>query len=240
MKNLQTPLTHTTNPTITGGTVIGLKFKNGVILASDTQLNYGGFHTEKNRPRIFKVSDTCAIASGGEYSDFGEVMKKLEAKHEEDLIAEDGFEFLTPRDYCTWLSSVHYQRRNKGDPYWNNHIVGGYHRGEAFLGSVDMHGNTIQCNDYLVTGLAHYFCNVLLTNAGKPQTLSEQDAKKVLEDCFRVLFYRDCGMSDRIQFCTITEEGVNIEDSYVLDSKWDFKSFKDQTNEVTRDIRFYF
>ena len=108
MKNLTTPLTHTTNPTITGGTVIGLKYKDGVILAADTQLNYGTFHVEKNRSRIYKVSDTTAIASGGEFADFGEVVKKLQAKHDEDLIAEDGFEFLTPRDYCTWLSAVHY------------------------------------------------------------------------------------------------------------------------------------
>ena len=103
-----------------------------------------------------------------------------------------------------------------------------------------MHGNTIQCNNYLVTGLAHYFCNVLLTNAGKPEDLTEAAAKKVLEDCFRVLFYRDCGMSDRIQFCTITSRGVNHEEPYTFQSKWDFKSFAEITNEVTRDIRFYF
>ena len=126
MKNLYTPITHTTNPTITGGTIIGLKYKDGILIAADTQLNYGGFHIEKNRTRIHKVSETTAIASGGEYADFTEIVKKLKEKHEEDLISEDGFEFLTPKDYCTWLANLHYQRRNKGDPLWNNHIVGGY------------------------------------------------------------------------------------------------------------------
>ena len=108
MKNLSTPLTHTTSPSITGGTIIGLKYKDGILLAADTQLNYGSFHTEKNQSRIYKVSENTAIASGGEYADFGEIVKLLKKKHDDDVIAEDGFEFLTPRDYCTWLAALHY------------------------------------------------------------------------------------------------------------------------------------
>ena len=77
-----------------------------------------------------------------------------------------------------------------------------------------MHGNTIQCNNYYVTGLAHYFCNVLLTNAGEPHTISEADARKVIEDCFRTLFYRDTGMSDRLQICKITSAGITVEEPY--------------------------
>jgi 20S proteasome subunit beta 7 len=75
MKNLATPLTHTTSPTITGGTVIGLKYNGGVLLAADTSLNYGAYHIEKNESRIHKVSDNTALASGGEFADFTNLVK---------------------------------------------------------------------------------------------------------------------------------------------------------------------
>ena len=40
--------------------------------------------------------------------EIGGIVKLLKKKHDDDVIAEDGFEFLTPRDYCTWLAALHY------------------------------------------------------------------------------------------------------------------------------------
>ena len=36
------PIGHLTSPIVTGGAVIGLKCKDGVLLATDTVLSYGG------------------------------------------------------------------------------------------------------------------------------------------------------------------------------------------------------
>lgn len=36
------PIGHLTNPIVTGGAVIALKCKEGVIIATDTLLSYGG------------------------------------------------------------------------------------------------------------------------------------------------------------------------------------------------------
>ena len=36
------PIGHVTSPIVTGGAVVGLKCKEGVILATDTLLSYGG------------------------------------------------------------------------------------------------------------------------------------------------------------------------------------------------------
>ena len=38
----QKPITHLTSPIVTGSTVIGIKFNQGVILCCDTLLSYGG------------------------------------------------------------------------------------------------------------------------------------------------------------------------------------------------------
>ena len=231
---------HVTSPTITGGATIGLKYNGGVLLASDTQLVYGGYLMEKNQSRTYQISDNCAMVSSGEYADFTEVCKLLKHKRDADLIADDGFQFLEPQDYCTWLARMQYQKRNKMKPFYNNHIVGGVDsKGEVFLGNVDIHGNTFQNNDYLVNGMAHYFCNVLLTNAGKAEDLSEADARKVLENCFTTMFMRDKTCSQYIQITKVTTEGVEIGEAQKVDSHWDHKNFKEYTNEHARDIRFY-
>ena len=41
-KTEDNPIGHVTSPIVTGGAVIGLKCKEGVILATDTLLSYGG------------------------------------------------------------------------------------------------------------------------------------------------------------------------------------------------------
>ena len=226
---------------IAGGSVIGLRYNEGILIASDVQLCYGTYKMEKEQQRVFKISDGTIIAFSGDYADGKEVLKKLHEKQEADEIAEDGYEFLEPSDYCTYLARLHYYRRNKMDPFLNSHVVGGLSKkGEPFLGSVDVHGNTIQNNDYYLTGIATYFCGVLLANAGKPETLTEADARKVIEECFKVLHCRDKTASNKIQVGKVDKEGVSIDEAYEFETKWDFDRFSSYTNEHSRDIRFWF
>lgn len=147
-------------------------------------------------------------------SDFQELLKIFKEKHESDLIENDGALFLKPRDYFNYLSRVNYQRRMKMDPLWNGTIVGGVRpNGEVFLGMVDLYGTKIEGN-FLLTGLAAHYCQVLMQNAWRPD-LTEAEARSVIEDCMRVLFYRDKKASDEIQICTITkDQGVKIDNPY--------------------------
>ena len=122
----------------------------------------------------------------------------------------------------------------------NSHVVGGIQaNGKAFLGSVDVHGMTIQNNNFYTTGMATYFCPVLLTNAGEPESISESDARKLLEECFRVLSYRDKLCSTKIQIGRVDSTGVHIDEPYEFEGTWDHDRFKSYTNEHSRDIRFW-
>ena len=213
------------------------------MLASDTAGNYGGLLRFKQFERINKVSGTTALASGGELSDIQHIKKELDRKHERDCIAVDGHEFFQPKDYANFLARMHYQRRCKMDPLYNSHILGGINSitGEKYLATVDMHGNIYEGN-HLVTGLANYFCNVLLANEWK-EDIEENAARELLEKCLRVLFYRDKMASDRIQLAKITlEGGVQLCEPYQISSEWDLESFKTQfNNEKTRDMKqFYY
>lgn len=70
--------------------------------------------------------------------------------------------------------------------------------------------------------------------------MTEQEARKVIEDCMKVMFYRDKKASDEIQITTITRDrGVQIEAPYRIQGEWDLQFFREKTNEFWRPIRIY-
>lgn len=191
------PMNYTQVPVNVGTSVLGLKYKDGVMLAADTAVAYGSMKKTKHAVRTAALSNDTAIAVSGEMSDFQELLKIFKEKHDADVIENDGAEFLKPKDYFNYLSRVNYQRRMKMDPLWNGTILGGVRKnGEVFLGMVDLYGTKIEGN-FLLTGLAAHYCQVLMQNAWRPD-LTEQEARTLIEECMRVLFYRDKKASDEI------------------------------------------
>ena len=68
-------------------------------------------------------------------------------------------------------------------------LVAGYADGAPQLQAVDLYGTTWK-GDFLLTGFAQYFCQVLCQNAWRPD-FTEAEARALAEECMRVLFYRD-------------------------------------------------
>jgi len=226
-------------PVNIGTSVFGIRYKDGVLLAADTAVSYGSMKKTKKATRMAQLSSESAIACSGEMADFQELQKILREKREADEIENDGAAFLKPRDYFNYLSRLNYQRRMKMDPLWNGSIIGGVRQdnGEPFLGMVDLYGTKIESN-FLVTGLGAHYCQVLMQNAWK-EDLTEQEARTLIEDCMRVMFYRDKKATDEIQICKVTRAGVQIEASYKISSEWNLDWFKTMTNEFWRPIRIY-
>jgi len=63
-----------------GSSVMGLKFKDGVIIAADTSISYGGMKNLKDARRIVKLSDECAFGCSGEMADAQNLQKLLAKK----------------------------------------------------------------------------------------------------------------------------------------------------------------
>ena len=147
------PTTHTQQPIVTGSTVLGIKYRDGVMLAADTLASYGTMARYKDMRRISKVGGNCLIAASGEISDYQSVVKMLDDVHQEDVNQDDGH-VRSPKDIHNYLRAVLYQRRNKGNPLWNQLLVAGYDNnttpspnnsntltgGGAYLGYVDLIG----------------------------------------------------------------------------------------------------
>lgn len=150
----------TLDPMVTGASVIGIFYKDGIIIASDTQLSYGSLAEFKNVQRICKINDSCAFACTGEVSDFQEVSRQIEQIDHKSKIINDGIGY-TPKDYANYLAYNQYKQRNKFDPYYTINIIGGFKNGTRYLAYVDIYGTLIE-NNYLMTGFANYLCKPLI------------------------------------------------------------------------------
>ena len=68
------------------------------------------------------------------------------------------------------------------------------------------------------------------------EDLTEGEARAMLEDCMRVLFYRDCRALNRIQIAKVTkDDGVLISDPYEIETDWKSASFVEPKGQLDGD-----
>lgn len=84
------PITHTRRPMVTGSSVIGMRCKDGVILASDTLCSYGSMARFREVTRMHRVTDDCVIGASGDYSDFQQITSMLDSMTLREMCYDDG------------------------------------------------------------------------------------------------------------------------------------------------------
>ncbi|CAE6517426.1 unnamed protein product [Rhizoctonia solani] len=132
----------TLQPIVTGTSVLGIRFKDGVMLAADNLASYGSLARFKDIRRLhpsfilplasygslarFKdirrlhpVGNYTVIGAGGDMSDFQYLQHLLDNLMIEESNEEDGHD-LGPREIYEYLSRVMYARRSKFNPLWNS------------------------------------------------------------------------------------------------------------------------
>ena len=216
------PTTRTSQPIVTGTTVIGLKYCDGVMLAADTLASYGSLARYTDVRRIQKVGKSTLIGASGEISDFQSVMDILDSMNREDINQDDGYT-RSPEEVHGYLRSVMYQRRNKGNPLWNQLLIAGYRNDKSFLGCVDLIGTAYEEN-YIATGFGAYLAIPIIRERWNAN-MSEGEARALLEDCLRVMFYRDCRASNRIQIAKATQEGTLVSEPYQISTDWETANY---------------
>ena len=102
-------------------------------------------------------------------------------------------------------------------------VIGGYTKSAGHtLSYVDLQGTCFD-EDFIATGFGLHLAIPILRehmDDGKWKTKTEAEAKKVLEECLKLLFYRDCKASCNVQFAVADAAGTRIEEPYRLDTFW--------------------
>lgn len=131
-------------------------------------------------------------------SDFQYIQRMLDELVVNEITSQDGHT-LGPAEIHEYLAQVMYARRSKMNPLWNSLLVGGVKDGQKFLAYVDLLGTTYSAST-LATGYGSMIAQPLLRKAveGREDTLTEEEARQIIEESMRVLFYRDARSLDKV------------------------------------------
>ncbi|KAI0028402.1 proteasome endopeptidase complex beta subunit [Vararia minispora EC-137] len=213
----------TQQPIVTGTSVLALKYKDGIMMAADCLASYGSLARFKDIQRLHEVGKFTVIGASGDMSDYQYLQTTLdELLISEEITAADGHS-LGPVEIHEYLSRLMYGRRSRLNPLWNSILVGGVKDGKSFLAYVDLLGTTYSSST-LATGYGAYIAQPLLRKAveGREMDIDENEARKIMTDCLRVLFYRDARSLNKYQIATVTDSGVAISPSMELGTQWGF------------------
>ncbi|KAG9316235.1 proteasome endopeptidase complex beta subunit [Chiua virens] len=228
----------TQQPIVTGTSVLAIKFKDGIMMAADNLASYGSLARFKDVQRLQAVGDYTVVGASGDMSDFQYIQRILDDIAIQEIAAQDGHE-LGPVEIHEYMSQVMYARRSRINPLWNSLVIGGFKDGKRWVDTAYVVAGADVCSgscrtsiclgppytaSTIATGYGAYIAQPLLRKAveGYENVLTEEQARKILEDSMRVLFYRDARSLNKYQFATITTAGVKISDSLQLETAWGF------------------
>jgi len=209
---------------VTGGSVVALKYAGGVLVAADTLAAYGSLARFEGVSRMQSVGiggDTL-LAAGGDISDYQQMLKMIETKANEEYAIDDGAT-MPPSALHHWLTRVMYQRRSKMDPLWNSIIVAGFRNSKSYLGTTDLYGTMYEDN-FVATGLGAHMALPLLRKYWR-EDITEEEARKLLIDCMRVLFYRDTRASAMLTIGKTDASGSSVGEPFMVDTYWEHPEF---------------
>lgn len=186
-----------------GATIVGIKAKDGVVIASDKRISYGGFIASRNARKIFLVNKRAAAAFAGLYGDVGGLMRILEAElraYETLHETEASVRFIAKR-----LSTIMYSY--KFFPFFVEVLVGGVEKtGEPKLYVLDPLGSILE-EEYAAAGTGSSIAFGILEERYKSD-MSVDEAENLAITSMRAAIGRDASSGDGIDVVTLKKGGV--------------------------------
>lgn len=242
------PKTATQSPAVTGTSVLGLKFADGVVLAADNLASYGSLARFNDVKRLRPFAGSSVVGFSGDVSDMqyldrhlGELeideayegnLTAAEAAGDDGLGGEDKDAEapkggLNAANLHKYLSKLFYARRNKFDPLWNQLLVAGFDSNrKPFLAAADLRG-TVFTSPSLATGFGSMLAQPIMRKYAATEEdaakLTKEKAVEVVRECMKVLYYRDARSWDGYSLAVVTEKGVEVSyDEKLEGQSWAF------------------
>lgn len=208
------PNQHTQEPIVTGTSVVALKYNGGVVIAADNLASYGSLARFSNMERLKQVGTHTVVGASGDISD----MQYLFDTALEDLVIKEEYQndghHLRAKHVYSYLSRVMYHRRNKFDPLWNVLLVAGWDDGKPFLASTDLLGTTFSA-PALASGFGASLAVPLLRRVCPDEEsvakISRERAIEAVEECMKVLFYRDARSTNKYTMAIVSGEDNKVD-----------------------------
>ncbi len=180
-------------------TTVGIKSKDGVVLAADKRASKGFFIGSKVVQKIFALDDTIAVAIAGQMSD-AEYLVNLAKAERRLLQLRRGFP-LSVKESAKLIANITYSGMKSYSPFFVELVVAGVDREGPHVYTNDMSG-AITSEDFMSSGSGSPIAYGVLEQ-GYRQDLSIDDAKRLGEAAVRAAMERDPGSGNGVDVVSI-------------------------------------
>ncbi len=189
---------------IPGATVVGLTFKDGVMLAAEKRIAYGHFVVSHAGKKVFRITDTVGAACAGMVADMQILMKEIAmyTKIRELELRRP----LPPNSVAKLMGVLLYERRFA--PLLTQVVIGGVDS-EPSIYVLDPLGSVIPDVYATVGSGAEVAIGVIEMSYRKD--MSEEEAKDLAVKAIRSAIQRDTASGGGIDLLIITRDGLREE-----------------------------
>jgi len=189
-----------------GTTIVAIKFKDGVLIASDRQTTAGMMVYHKKTQKLHQITDNILMGAAGLVGDIQALVKILQAnlklkylRSKNQPTAEEAASFLsTLMNYYKWF------------PFFSEVIVVGKDNDDYNIYSIDEAGGLEKFDNFTSTGSGMVFALGVLETEYK-ENMSEEEAKELAKRAILAAIKRDLGTGYGIEIWTLTSEGLKKE-----------------------------
>ena len=183
-----------------GATAVGIKTKEGVVLAAEKRMSYGGFIMSKAIRKVFKVGDRMGMACAGLYADMQSIARMLEIEVRYYELSNK--RKMKVRSAARLLGLYLYS--NKMFPLLTETIFGGYDT-EPRIFVLDPVGSVVE-ERYSAAGTGAPLAMALLDKNYR-EDMKLDEAKELAIEAIRVASMRDSLSGDGIDILIIPMGG---------------------------------
>jgi proteasome beta subunit len=180
-----------------GATTVGIRCKDGVVLASEKRLTFGRGIQSKSVKKVFKITNQIGIAFAGLVSDFQVLRDTIGAYV--NLYALDNKKAISVNAAAKQTSSILYSMRMF--PLFTNTIIGGVDESGPKILALDAIGSLIE-DDYVTIGSGSELAVGVLENE-YTKSMNVEEGKKLAIRAIQSAAQRDPTSGEGIDVLTI-------------------------------------
>jgi len=192
-----------------GATAAGIKASDGIVLAAERRLAYGGYVLSKSAKKVVKINDRMAMAAAGLFADIQALSRIIaaEIRYREILISTE----MTVKAVAKLLSAIMYSY--KYYPFISEVLLGGRDIEGFHLYVLDPVGSVIEDN-YAAVGSGATIAIGIIESEYRPD-IKIEEAEKIAVKAIKAAASRDVSSGDGIDVAIISASNV-VERFYPL------------------------
>lgn len=188
-------------------TTIGIKYKNGIILAADRQVSSENFVASKYGDKIYQVDKNIGVTISGLVADAINLVERLKAEFK--LYYFDKKRSIPIENAARLASNIFYGVFRGGRPFYTQILIGGFTNSHQIptpkLYVIDPSGGTIE-DKFIATGSGSQLAYGILENNYRDD-LTEKEAIKLVFKAIKSAIERNPYTGSGVDAVIITKEG---------------------------------